>query len=61
MVSNGCFNRFLSRNEISIRIVTSEAQQTPTEYCAIIISEGSACAFSAELVGAFSVGSAGEL
>ena len=26
MVSNGWFNRFLSRNEISIRIVTNKAQ-----------------------------------
>ena len=59
MVSNGWFNRFLSRNEISIRIVTNKAQQTLTEYCAIIISEGSACAFSAELVGALSSSSAG--
>ena len=38
IVSNGWFNRFLSRSEISIRIVTNKAQQTPTEYCAIIFS-----------------------
>ena len=38
IVSNGWFNRFLSRNEISIRIITNKAQQTPTEYCAIIFS-----------------------
>ena len=39
IVSNGWFtNRFLSRNEISIRIVTNKAQQTLTEYCAIIFS-----------------------
>ena len=38
MVSNGWFNRFLSHNEISIHIITNKAQQTPTEYCTIIVS-----------------------
>ena len=38
VVSSGWFNRFLSRNEISIRVVTNKAQQTPTEYCAMIAS-----------------------
>jgi hypothetical protein len=35
VVSSGWFNRFLSRNEISIRVVTNKAQQTP---CAMIAS-----------------------
>ena len=38
VVSNGWFNQLLSRNEISIRVVTNKAQQTPTEYCAMIVS-----------------------
>jgi len=38
VVSSGWFNRFLSRNEISIRVVTNKAQQTPIEYCTMIVS-----------------------
>ena len=37
MMPLGWFNRFLSRNEIAIRIVTNKAQQPPKEYCIAII------------------------
>ena len=37
MMFLGWFNRFLSRNEIAIRIVTNKAQQPPKEYCSAII------------------------
>jgi len=36
-VSPGWFSRFLSRNDIAIRVVTNKAQQPPTEYCEIIL------------------------
>jgi len=38
VVSSGWFNRFLSRNQISIRVVMNKAQQIPIEYCAMIVS-----------------------
>ena len=36
--SQGWFGRFLSRNEITLRITTNKAQQTPTEYLMVIIN-----------------------
>jgi hypothetical protein len=37
-MSRGWFGKFLSRNEIAIRVVTNKAQQPPKEYCDIIIN-----------------------
>jgi len=37
-ISQGWFNRFLSRNKITLRIVTNEAQETPAECFTIILN-----------------------
>lgn len=37
-MSEGWFGKFLSRNEIAIRVVTNKAQQPPEEYCDIIVN-----------------------
>jgi hypothetical protein len=37
-MSQGWFGKFLSRNEIAIRVVTNKAQQPPEQYCHIIVN-----------------------
>ena len=35
---NRWFDRFLSRNDIAIRVITNKAQQPPAGYCGIILN-----------------------
>jgi len=36
--SNGWFSRFLHRNDITLRIITNQASETPSQHCEIIIN-----------------------
>jgi len=36
--SDGWFSRFLHRNDITLRIITNQAQETPAQHCEMIIN-----------------------